>query len=327
MLRTRWRSWRGSGGLVGLAPSASAAHVLAGEADIPARTLQGFLTRYRDVGDGIASPERTEEARQALGGAVLILDEASMVGSVQMRALTRIAAQTDVARLALIGDRRQLRAVEAGQPFGLLQDAGMPTARMDEVVRQRDADSAGGCAAHGGGRAASGGGRAWQRRPGDGERRARPHRRHNSGWISFRSLRAGTAILAPTHELRAEINAAVRQGLEEEGRAVRPRAGDRALCQPATDTLAEGRSRKLPAGRRRGLPSQRLRRQCQGRRCLPRAGGGGWGCTAGPSRRQGAAHRPGRLHPLPARPLRNRSRWSSELATGCAGPATISRVA
>ena len=32
------------------------------------------------------------------------------------------------------------RAVEAAQPFGLLQDAGMPTAKMDEVVRQRDAD-------------------------------------------------------------------------------------------------------------------------------------------------------------------------------------------
>jgi len=30
--------------------------------------------------------------------------------------------------------------VEAGQPFALLQDAGMPTARMDEVVRQRDGD-------------------------------------------------------------------------------------------------------------------------------------------------------------------------------------------
>ena len=92
------------------------------------------------LGDGIASPERMAEARQALGGAVLILDEASMVGTVQMRALTRIAAQTDVARLALIGDRRQLRSVEAGQPFGLLQDAGMPTARMYEVVRQRDAN-------------------------------------------------------------------------------------------------------------------------------------------------------------------------------------------
>ena len=82
----------GESQIVGLAPSASAVHVLSGEADIPARTLQGFLTRYRDVGDGIASPERTEEARKALGGAVLILDEASMVGTVQMRALTRIAA-------------------------------------------------------------------------------------------------------------------------------------------------------------------------------------------------------------------------------------------
>ena len=57
--------------IVGLAPSASAAHVLAAEADIPARTLQGFLTRYRDVGDGIASPERMEEARKTLSGAVL----------------------------------------------------------------------------------------------------------------------------------------------------------------------------------------------------------------------------------------------------------------
>ena len=138
MLRTV-RELAGERQIVGLAPSASAARVLEGEADIPARTLQWFLTRYRDVGDGIASPERTEEARRTLGGSMLILDEASMVGTTQMRALTRIAAETGVERLALIGDRRQLRAVEAGQPFALLQDAGMPTARMDEVVRQRDA--------------------------------------------------------------------------------------------------------------------------------------------------------------------------------------------
>ena len=43
-------------------------------------------------------------------------------------------------RLALIGDRWRLRAVEAGQPFGLLRDAGMPAAWMDEVVRPRDPD-------------------------------------------------------------------------------------------------------------------------------------------------------------------------------------------
>ena len=78
-------------------------------------------------------------ARRGLSGALLVLDEASMVGTVQMRALMRIAERVGVARLALIGDRRQLRAVEAGQPFALLQDAGMATARMDEVLRQRDA--------------------------------------------------------------------------------------------------------------------------------------------------------------------------------------------
>ena len=208
MLRTVKERWRASGRVIGLAPSASAVHVLAGEADIPARTLQGFLARYRDVGDGIASQERMAEARQALGGAVLILDEASMVGTVQMRALTRIAAQTDVARLALIGDRRQLRAVEAGQPFGLLQDAGMPTAKMNKVVRQRDADLRASrcCTWWRTSRAWRWKGLAtasWRRRATSsaGERR-------NSGSTSILSLRAGTAILAPTHEFRAEINEA-----------------------------------------------------------------------------------------------------------------------
>ena len=206
----------GENRIIGLAPSASAVQVLAGEADIPARTLQGFLTRYRDVGDGIASPEKTEEARKALGGAALILDEASMVGTVHMRALTRIATQTDVARLALIGDRRQLRAVEAGQPFGLLQDAGMPTARMDQVVRQRDADLR----------------QAVLHMVADEPRMAVEElgkgvletesdelgRKAAQLWLDLDpSLRAGTAILAPTHELRAEINDAVRHGLEDEG--------------------------------------------------------------------------------------------------------------
>ena len=202
--------------IIGLAPSASAARVLEGEADIPARTLQWFLTRYRDVGDGIASPERTEEARKALGGSVLILDEASMVGTTQMRALTRVAAEAGVERLALIGDRRQLRAVEAGQPFALLQDAGMPTARMDEVVRQRDADLR----------------QAVLHMVADEPRLAVEElgngvletdgdelgRKAAQLWLDLDpDLRPGTAILAPTHELRAEINAAVRHGLEDEG--------------------------------------------------------------------------------------------------------------
>ena len=215
MLRTV-RELAGERQIVGLAPSAGAARVLEGEADIPARTLQWFLTRYRDVGDGIASPERTEEARRTLGGSVLILDEASMVGNTQMMALTRIAAETGVERLALIGDRRQLRAVEAGQPFALLQDAGMPTARMDEVVRQRDAGLRAAVlhmVADEPRLAVEGLGNGVLETDGD-----ELGRKAAQLWLDLDpALRAGTAILAPTHELRAEINAAIRHGLEDEG--------------------------------------------------------------------------------------------------------------
>jgi ATP-dependent exoDNAse (exonuclease V) alpha subunit len=41
-------------------------------------------------------------------------------------------------RVILVGDTRQHEAVEAGRPFAQLQEAGMKTVRLDEIVRQRD---------------------------------------------------------------------------------------------------------------------------------------------------------------------------------------------
>ena len=110
--------------IMGLAPSASAARVLAREADIPSRTLQWFLTRHEDLSD----PGRLARARAEFGGAVLAVDEASMIDTVRMEALLRIARTLGVARIALVGDTAQLRAVDAGQPFRVLQKAGMATA-------------------------------------------------------------------------------------------------------------------------------------------------------------------------------------------------------
>ena len=40
----------------------------------------------------------------------------------------------------LVGDVKQLEAVDAGKPFAQLQQAGMKTAVMDEILRQRDPD-------------------------------------------------------------------------------------------------------------------------------------------------------------------------------------------
>ncbi len=202
--------------VVGLAPSAAAARVLATEAGFPARTLQGFLARYRDVGDGIAAPEAMAEARRYLESALLILDEASMVGTTQMRELMRIAEQARVARLALVGDRRQLRAVEAGAPFTLLQDAGMPTARMDTILRQRDGSLK--AAVH---HLLAGQPRLAVEELGNGVLETESDALGETAaalWLDLDSdLREGTALLAPTHALRADINEAVRFGLAREG--------------------------------------------------------------------------------------------------------------
>ena len=41
-------------------------------------------------------------------------------------------------RVLLVGDARQHEAVEAGRPYQQLQEAGIQTARLDEIVRQKD---------------------------------------------------------------------------------------------------------------------------------------------------------------------------------------------
>jgi ATP-dependent exoDNAse (exonuclease V) alpha subunit len=38
----------------------------------------------------------------------------------------------------LVGDARQHQGVEAGRPFEQLQEHGLQTAKLDEIVRQRD---------------------------------------------------------------------------------------------------------------------------------------------------------------------------------------------
>ena len=198
--------------VLGLAPSAAAARVLAREAGIETETLQRFLVRHADLSD----PVRLERARSELGCALIAVDEASMVDTVRMEALLTVAKTLGTARVALVGDTRQLRAVDAGQPFRLLQKAGMETAVMDEVLRQRDPglrqavrqsrEGAPGAAIEGLGERV--------REAARGELGAEAGRR----WLAMDpGDRAETAIMAPTHAIRRETNDAVRAGLEDEG--------------------------------------------------------------------------------------------------------------
>ena len=105
--------------IVGLAPSTSAVHVLAGEADIPARTLQGFLIRYRDVGDGITSSEKTEEARRILGGTVLILDDASMVAKQRSSLMGRHVREVNFGSVLSLPRPSSIQRFQQRQPAPL----------------------------------------------------------------------------------------------------------------------------------------------------------------------------------------------------------------
>src|SRR3984893_2437611 len=106
----------------GFAPTSRAARQL-NEAGIEARTLQGFLVRAIDPDVG----ERKH---------FYLVDESSLASTNQMREfLSRIGPYD---RVLLVGDIRQHQGVEAGRPFEQLQEAGMRTAKLDEIIRQKD---------------------------------------------------------------------------------------------------------------------------------------------------------------------------------------------
>jgi ATP-dependent exoDNAse (exonuclease V) alpha subunit len=105
----------------GFAPTSRAAHKLA-EAGMETSTLQRHLAKG-------AQPDTGEKR-------LYVLDESSLASTRQMHEFIERLHRND--RVLLVGDSRQHEAVEAGRPFAQLQEAGMRTARLDDIVRQRD---------------------------------------------------------------------------------------------------------------------------------------------------------------------------------------------
>jgi ATP-dependent exoDNAse (exonuclease V) alpha subunit len=106
----------------GFAPTSRAARQL-NEAGVESGTLQGFLAR---------SPNAATTQQRHF----YFVDESSLASTNQMREFLARLGPND--RVLLIGDTRQHQGVEAGRPFEQLQEAGMRTAKLDEIVRQKD---------------------------------------------------------------------------------------------------------------------------------------------------------------------------------------------
>lgn len=112
-----------------LAPTASAARTLGDALGKRGATVDRLLADVR-FGKNPHQGNRFSRSEQ-----VWIVDEASLLSSRQLRDLFK-AAESERARIVLVGDVRQLGAVEAGYGFGQLQQAGMKTERLEQIVRQ-----------------------------------------------------------------------------------------------------------------------------------------------------------------------------------------------
>jgi conjugative relaxase-like TrwC/TraI family protein len=106
----------------GLAPTGRAADKLA-ESGIKTTTLQGFL-------------KEPELGRDRGGNRRLyVLDESSLSDTKNIHLFLQKAGPQS--RILLVGDPAQHQAVEAGAPFEQLIKAGIRTARLDKILRQR----------------------------------------------------------------------------------------------------------------------------------------------------------------------------------------------
>ena len=154
--------------------------------------------------------------RAQFAGTMLVVDESLLASSEQMRGLLRVATVLRVPRVVLVGDEKQLGSVEAGKPFAQLKAAGMRTAVMDEILRQRDREMEeavrAGLAGDMKTAFAKLDDRMMQVEWIDLGIETAPH------WLNLPpEQRTNAGVIAPTRALRDEINGTIREGLVAEG--------------------------------------------------------------------------------------------------------------
>ena len=157
-----------------------------------------------------------KDMRAQFAKTALVVDEGSLASTVQARNLLRIADALRIPRVVLVGDAKQLDAVDAGKPFAQLQAAGMKTAVMDEIMRQRDPALKEAVEASLAGDVA----RAFDRL-GENVAEVKPDNLAGAAaarWLALSpEQRANAGLMAPSHGLRENINAIVRERLVRDG--------------------------------------------------------------------------------------------------------------
>ncbi|KQZ88455.1 TrwC relaxase [Phycicoccus sp. Root563] len=162
-VRAAWEAEHGPGSVVGLAPSAASAEVLADAVGVPTENtakwisenqrtpereqrLQEYAARLSGAYPSVTTrqlQQRAAVARAAYArwtlrpGQLVIIDEASMAATKDLDHITAAATRTG-AKVLLVGDWAQLSPVQAGGAFKLLaDDRGADVATLHDVRRFR----------------------------------------------------------------------------------------------------------------------------------------------------------------------------------------------
>ena len=106
-LRRAWETEHGKGSVVGLAPSAVAAEVLAEDLGIATENTAKWWQNHLVHGEDFKA------------GQLVIIDEASLAGTLSLERITHLAERAG-AKVLLVGDYAQLQSVDAGGAFSLL---------------------------------------------------------------------------------------------------------------------------------------------------------------------------------------------------------------
>ena len=121
-LRRAGEAEHGSGSVVGLAPSAVAAQVLADDLGIATENTAKWWQNHLIHGT-------TFEARQ-----LVIIDEASLAGALSLDRITHLAHEAG-AKVLLVGDYAQLQSVDAGGAFAMIARDRADTPELVDVHR------------------------------------------------------------------------------------------------------------------------------------------------------------------------------------------------
>ena len=124
--------------IIGLAVQNTLVQMLERDTGIASMTLARLLKNWAPLLEDPGNTGLQAEAKEELGDRVLVLDEASMVSNHDKERLVTLGNLAGVRRLVLVGDARQLGAVDAGKPFDLVQKAGIARADMTTNLRGRD---------------------------------------------------------------------------------------------------------------------------------------------------------------------------------------------